>query len=373
MRLPPASVIASWPTPNYVNPETRGPGLLITEIIMVTIALTMLGLRLFVRLRIVRKTGWDDWLMVGAAFFDLGVTLCVILASQIYGWDIHVWDLRPDQIVAGRQVSIAGQTLFLFASGLAKSSILASYLRIAPLGSWFRLGTKCTLVVVVAAIPVFFIVLWTQCIPITSYWNLFAPERDCEAEMPPLMGQTLSTVLTDFMVFILPLPTLYALRLPAAQRIVLLVLFSFGVVVVLASAMRTYYVWHVVVQTWDVTWEGFPLWIWTAVEVNLGVIAGCVPSLKPLVYPSSNTGSSGGSSYVRNGKVHTFELGSMSNCSQPFRKTPPLAISDNGREVNEQSSMNLGTFLRLDTPPWDRESPPTFHWGSERPYAPQNR
>ena len=35
-------------------------------------------------------------------------------------------------------------------------------------------------------------------------------------------------------------------------------------------------------ETYDITWEGFNLWIWAAVEVNLGVICGCVPVLRPL-------------------------------------------------------------------------------------------
>lgn len=56
--------------------------------------------------------------------FGVGLTICVILgmhphqwsgpplpaksdcaASQRYGWDIHVWDLGYNQIVAGRKVS----------------------------------------------------------------------------------------------------------------------------------------------------------------------------------------------------------------------------------------------------------------------------
>lgn len=36
-------------------------------------------------------------------------------------------------------------------------------------------------------------------------------------------------------------------------------------------------------ETYDITWEGFNLWIWAAVEVNLGVICGCVPVLRPLL------------------------------------------------------------------------------------------
>lgn len=45
----------------------------------------------------------------------------------------------------------------------------------------------------------------------------------------------------------------------------------------------TIWSWKVVEEeTYDVTWEGFYLWIWAAVEVNLGVICGCVPALRPL-------------------------------------------------------------------------------------------
>jgi hypothetical protein len=81
---------------------------------------------------------------------------------------------------------------------------------------------------------------------------------------------------------VLPLPALYRAKLPLSQRIGLIVLFSFGMIVVFAACIRTYYI-HVVVQaSYDVTWEGFHLWLWTAVEVQLGIICGCVPWLKSL-------------------------------------------------------------------------------------------
>ena len=89
------------------------------------------------------------------------------------------------------------------------------------------------------------------------------------------------------MVFVLPLPTLLCLRLPIVQRIVLFILFGVGAVVVISSCMRAYWVHDVVDSTYDVTWQGWELWIWTAVEINLGIIAGCVPLLKPLLSSSS--------------------------------------------------------------------------------------
>ncbi|KAH7171481.1 hypothetical protein EDB81DRAFT_198888 [Dactylonectria macrodidyma] len=281
MRNPPASVIASWPAANYDDPISRGPALLIVELTIASIAIVTLIARLYVRIFKVNKSGLDDWLMLAAMIFGIGVTICVILSAQMYGWNIHVWDLKPSQAVKGRQVSIAAQTLFLFSSGLAKDSILVSYLRIAPKGSLLRRATYASIVLVTTLIFVFLITLWTQCRPMKSYWTLTGHE-DCSAEGPPVLGQAITTVATDLLVCALPIPTLLKLKLPLSQRIALIVLFSLGIVVVFAASMRAYWSHYVTEETYDVTWEGFYLWIWTAVEANLGVICGSIPALRPL-------------------------------------------------------------------------------------------
>ncbi|EEY21517.1 conserved hypothetical protein [Verticillium alfalfae VaMs.102] len=252
-RFPPPEVLASWPEPNFVDPINRGPALMIVELTILPIALVCLALRLYVRLCIIRKSWWDDWLMVGGAVFASGVTVCVILATQFYGWNLHVWDLTPQQMQQGRQISIAAQTIFLFASGLTKLSMLASYLRIAPLGSAFRKLTWATIYVVFALIWIFIIVLWTQCIPVAHYWHLSPSSADsCIGEWPPLAAQAITTVVTDLIVTVLPMPTLWKLRLPVYQRIGLMVLFGFGVIVVVAGAMRTYWTIYVTVHFFDV-------------------------------------------------------------------------------------------------------------------------
>lgn len=60
MQLPPASVLASWPPPNYVDPETRGLGLLIVNIVFASLATVSVALRLYTRLRITASFGMDD-------------------------------------------------------------------------------------------------------------------------------------------------------------------------------------------------------------------------------------------------------------------------------------------------------------------------
>lgn len=118
------------------------------------------------------------------------------------------------------------------------------------------------------------------------------------------MGQTTVTVITDFIVYVLPMPTLWKLQLPLAQRISLMILFGFGGVVVIAGCMRTYWVHYVELETYDVTWEGFYLWIWAAVEVNLGVICGCAPVLKPLLFPAKSR--NGTSYHAKSSTINTF-------------------------------------------------------------------
>ncbi|KAJ4257591.1 hypothetical protein NW762_008716 [Fusarium torreyae] len=163
MRNPPPEVVATWPRPNYDDPVHRGPALLIVEVTIMSVAILTLLARLYVRIFKVNKHGLDDWLMLAAMVFGIGVTVCVILAAQLYGWNIHVWDLKKSQAETGRKVSLAAQTLFLFSSGLAKNSILVSYLRIAPARSWLRRLTYASLALVTALIFIYLIVLWTQC------------------------------------------------------------------------------------------------------------------------------------------------------------------------------------------------------------------
>lgn len=87
------------------------------------------------------------------------------------------------------------------------------------------------------------------------------------------------------MIYALPIPTLFTLSLPWTQRIGLVVLFSVGGLIVVASSFRAYWVHYTLFRTYDATWEGYQIWVWTAIETNVGVICGCIPALKPLLFP----------------------------------------------------------------------------------------
>lgn len=61
---PTLEVIASWPRPNYVNPERKGWGLVITTIVLFTLALFTVLARLWARFVLLRNPGLDDLVIV---------------------------------------------------------------------------------------------------------------------------------------------------------------------------------------------------------------------------------------------------------------------------------------------------------------------
>jgi hypothetical protein len=93
--------------------ENRGPALLGINIAALSLAVVATVLRCYVRLRLVRAFGLDDWLMLCAM-----VTFTVYCTSSIigvtYGTGQHVWDLaQEDNSMAKkvRGITFAGITL----------------------------------------------------------------------------------------------------------------------------------------------------------------------------------------------------------------------------------------------------------------------
>lgn len=73
MQLPPTAVMATWPTPNYVDPPTRGHGAMIVNIVCITLAILVVILRLYTRLRITCSAGVDDILIVFGLLFAIAM------------------------------------------------------------------------------------------------------------------------------------------------------------------------------------------------------------------------------------------------------------------------------------------------------------
>ena len=81
--MAPPEVIASWPKPNTVNPETHGPGLMIVSSVLSAVAIAVVATRLYARFVITRAPGIDDALIVLAVVFGVALSVLVMIGNQV--------------------------------------------------------------------------------------------------------------------------------------------------------------------------------------------------------------------------------------------------------------------------------------------------
>lgn len=144
--VPPLSVLASWPAPNYIDPVTRGPGLLIANCITSALAFTLTALRVYTRAFITSTIGLDDVLaviaLVSPLFFSytyvflgfsfahlleiFAIAMCTAnsIANVHFGWGQHQWDVPFDWIVPSLKYRMVFEMTFTISSSLTKVSLL---------------------------------------------------------------------------------------------------------------------------------------------------------------------------------------------------------------------------------------------------------
>lgn len=86
------------PATSISNPvDNLGPPLQGVAVALLTLALMSFSLRVYVRTRIIKAFGTDDWLMLGATVAFVLYSACV-LAGVHYGTGRHYWDLAASDV-----------------------------------------------------------------------------------------------------------------------------------------------------------------------------------------------------------------------------------------------------------------------------------
>jgi hypothetical protein len=164
MRIPPLSVILTWPSPNYDNPVTRGDASLIVNVIFISLVLLAVGLRFYCRASAgALRLGWDDAMIALALVscsnnqvqchanrtqvFTIALTAVVILAERSYGWDRHIWDIEAGKIQSANIIAMVAKLVFTLASTFTRLSLCCFYYRLVKDSgiSWFRWVVHATM------------------------------------------------------------------------------------------------------------------------------------------------------------------------------------------------------------------------------------
>lgn len=124
MKLAPAAVRASWPTPNYIDPPTRGHGVLVVNVVCLSLAFLVVAMRLYTRLRITCSIGVDDLFIVIGLVFAIAMATITSVATEDFGMNRHVWDIEIPHLTTIQKLNLSFQIMFSLSSSFTKLSLL---------------------------------------------------------------------------------------------------------------------------------------------------------------------------------------------------------------------------------------------------------
>jgi fucose permease len=218
-----------------------------------------------------------------------------------------------------------------------KTSILLFYLRLSKhtqktlrLASWAVLGV----VNVAGAILTFMNIF--QCQPVRAAWDIAVESERCIPLLTEFICSAPVNIVTDLAILALPIPVLTGMRLPQRQKTILVATFALGIFVTVVDVVRIYYLQQAIdyvparrevdttagySQSGDFAWNASLAFMWSAVEVNVGITCACIPTLKPLVVrilPAMLVG--------RNGSLGSTTIVGSSKSSKESARAMPAPV-----------------------------------------------
>ncbi|KAH8151192.1 uncharacterized protein LAJ45_04894 [Morchella importuna] len=260
----------------------------IVPIVITAVSFVAVVLRFVSRTLVRRRITVDDWLILSAWILALGLTASLAIGTK-YGLGnkeplVEV-SMNKHNLEARGKARFALVVLYNPTYMATKISILFFYLSLfknfKPLkwGAWITMG-----VVGIGGLIMTMLILF-QCHPISAAFTIdYDPllESHCRNVITIFYASAPLNIITDLAILLLPMPVLTSLNLPRKEKIVVVCLFAGGGFVVIIGVVRIYFLDKAVLSgnfDSDVSLS----FMWSAIEVNVGIMCSSIPMLKPLV------------------------------------------------------------------------------------------
>ncbi|EHY55821.1 hypothetical protein ABEF92_000416 [Exophiala dermatitidis] len=352
----------------------RGPATSAVTIAITVLATVFVAARFYTRVWLVRSIKQDDWWILAAWILAVGFSTSICIAVK-YGLGKHKADIPDSSFTTLRKAEYGFSILYNPALMLTKTSIVVFYLSVMskdvdPVFKWCNWLTLALVNLVGAALTFYNIF---QCRPIAAGYQYPTPNHaKCTDIVTLYLSSAPINIITDIAILFLPMPILTRMRLPRKQKVILVVTFSFGAFVAVVDVIRIAYLQNAalnrfkasgtrLVEQNDFSWYASLSFMWSAVEVCIGIICACVPSLKPLFLrflPSfirdpgdtltpTNGSIDHGMSIARSPTINSVHQGSISILTNPAAFRQPSVQEYCGDDDGDQ----MGFLNMLAAPP----------------------
>ncbi|KAE9364734.1 hypothetical protein N431DRAFT_550158 [Stipitochalara longipes BDJ] len=269
-----------WADPSVDLSENKGPGLLIVAAVMPSLAFLIVCIRLNVRLFVVHSFGRDDCLILMASLCSL-LGAGLVMTSIHYGFGRHIEALDRDSTMDVMKWNWASGVPGIFGFYFSKVSVAFFLLRLVPhrKTAWFiwSIIGLLTVAQIWGALT-----MTGGCVPLESLWN-FDVHGKCWPYMVVTTGPYINTsvgILVDWIFVILPIYLLWNTYMDTRAKIAVNCILGLGVFTATISLVKILKLRDLL--SFDPTFAGVDLTRWSIIELNVGIIAASLPSLRPL-------------------------------------------------------------------------------------------
>ncbi|KAF4981965.1 hypothetical protein FZEAL_2311 [Fusarium zealandicum] len=245
---------------------------------------------LFITQRFISKIYWklelglDDWFILITFLCGVPSTVINVHGTAANGLGRDIWTLTPTNITKFGMFFHVMAILYFAQVTLLKLALLFFYLRIFPTSGvrktlWGTVIFNCIFGLTFVFVAAF------QCQPISYFWEKWDGEHEghCADLNAITWSNAAISIALDFWMLAVPLSQLRSLNLDWKKKVGVGLMFCVGTFVTVVSILRLRAVVQFGSETENATWEFLEVSKWSTIEINVGMICACMPSLRLLL------------------------------------------------------------------------------------------
>ncbi|KAK2692701.1 hypothetical protein QWA68_007371 [Fusarium oxysporum] len=237
------------------------------------------------------RNGWEqsynshlaEWGRTCIAAFITAIMYCVtVFMMARYGAGYHAWEIRKPEYYNWLKWFYASTVVYIPAAFFTKATILLLMARVFAVEPRVAKGIRILIwALLVAYIPIQILRI-VNCYPIRTYWDPDVRNARCLNQRKIFFSDLSLSIVTDLVILLIPIPLTWKLRMSIGKRIKIVLLLGAGGI---ATALTLFRVAKAVdfLNSDDITVDYTPISILTALEITIGFVCACLPSLNLLI------------------------------------------------------------------------------------------